>query len=81
MVHPLSNLLGSAPEVEYSDEDIPDIFPDRYARVKAALKQGKAAGPDDIPPEVLKNCDLDVIVLEMCNTALMENQKPDHNGT
>ncbi|KAJ8383589.1 hypothetical protein AAFF_G00216620 [Aldrovandia affinis] len=37
----------------------------------------KSAGPDGIPPEVPKNCDLDDIILEICNQALMENIKPD----
>ncbi|KAJ8372888.1 hypothetical protein AAFF_G00275920 [Aldrovandia affinis] len=48
-----------------------------FATVKSTLKQGKSAGPDGIPPEVLKNCDLDDIILEICNLALMENNKPD----
>ena len=42
------------------------------AAVKSTMKQGKSAGPDGIPPEVLKNCNLDDIILEICNLALME---------
>ena len=38
---------------------------------------GKAAGPDDIPPEVFKSCDVDEICLEFCNDALIKNDKPD----
>ncbi|CAJ1087327.1 PREDICTED: ubiquitin carboxyl-terminal hydrolase CYLD-like [Xyrichtys novacula] len=34
---------------------------------------GKSAGPDGIPPEVLKNCDLNNIILEFCNLALLHN--------
>jgi len=34
-------------------------------------------GPDNIPPEVFKNCKLDDIVLDLCNIALMKNEKPD----
>ncbi|KAJ8399548.1 hypothetical protein AAFF_G00409590 [Aldrovandia affinis] len=48
-----------------------------FATVKSTLKQGKSAGPDGIPPEVLKNCDFDDIILEISNLALMENNKPD----
>ena len=47
------------------------------AAVKSTMKQGKSAGPDGIPPEVLKNCNLDDIILEICNLALMANIKPD----
>jgi len=45
--------------------------------VKNALKQGKSMGPDNIPPAVFKNCKLDDIVLDLCNIALMKNEKPD----
>ena len=53
-------LLGNPPEVEDPDEEIPNIFEDleikdtlftldEFKKVKASLKIGKAAGPDDIP--------------------------------
>lgn len=81
------NLLGSDPVVEDADDDIPAIFanldiddgpftPAEYTKVKTSLKQGKAAGPDAIPPEVLKNCELDDIILGICNLALTRNEKP-----
>ena len=81
-------LLGDAPSVEDSEEDIPTVFSDlniddgpfteeEYAKAKSTLKQGKSPGPDNIPPEVLKNCGLDDIVLEICNMALMKNNKPE----
>ena len=81
------NLLGSDPVVEDADDDIPAIFanldiddgpftPAKYTKVKTSLKQGKAAGPDAIPPEVLKNCELDDIILGICNLALTRNEKP-----
>ncbi len=42
------------------------------ARVKSTLKQGKSAGPDEIPPEVLKNWHLGDIIrrvsLQRCTT-------------
>ena len=82
------HLLGSAPNVENEEEDIPDILTNlniddgpftaaELARVKSSLKQGKSAGPDGIPPEVFKYCQLDDITLEMCNLVLMNNEKPD----
>ncbi|KAJ8351146.1 hypothetical protein SKAU_G00226220 [Synaphobranchus kaupii] len=82
------NLLGTDPTVEGAEEEIPAVLTHlniddgpftaaELARVKSTLKQGKSAGPDCIPPEVLKNCDLDDITLETCNRALMKNNKPD----
>jgi hypothetical protein len=48
-----------------------------YTKVKISLKQGKSCGPDEIPPEVLKSCDLDNKILDMCNQALLSGNKPD----
>ena len=41
------------------------------------MREGKSAGPDGIPPEVLKNCDLDDLILEFCNMALINNKQPE----
>ena len=49
---------------------------DEYKKAKAALKPGKSAGPDNIPSEVVKYCHLDEMILDMCNAALLKNQKP-----
>ena len=81
-------LLGNPPEVEDPDEEISNIYQDldikdglftldEYRKVKSTLKVGKAAGPDEIPPEVYKSCDFDEICLDFCNKALLENDKPD----
>ena len=81
-------LLGEPPTVEDPEEEIPTIYADleindepftldEFRRVKASLQLGKAAGPDNIPPEVLKSCDFDEICLNFCNRALMECDKPD----
>ena len=40
------------------------------------MKQGKSAGPDGIPPEVVVNADLDEILLGFCNRLLIDNVKP-----
>jgi len=80
--------LGEAPNTEGSEEAIPSIFEnlqiddgpftaEEYTKAKNALKQGKSMGPDNIPPGVFKNCELDDIVLDLCNIALMKNEKPD----
>ena len=50
---------------------------DEFKKVKASLKTGKAASPDDIPPEVYKLCDFDDICLDFCNQAPIKNVKPD----
>ncbi|ELT95775.1 hypothetical protein CAPTEDRAFT_214809, partial [Capitella teleta] len=69
------NLLGSTPETEEL-EDVDMILaegnisddpfsPEEYIKVKISLKQGKSSGPVEIPPGVLKNCDLDNIILDI----------------
>ena len=81
-------MLGEPPVVEDPDEVIPTVFDqldikddmftiEEFRKVKSSLKTGKAAGPDEIPPEVFKSCDFDEICLDFCNRALMENDKPD----
>ena len=65
-------LLGEPPVVEDPDEEIPTIFDqldinddaftlDEFGKAKSSLKIGKAAGADEIPPEVYKTCDFDEI--------------------
>ena len=82
------DLLGTHPTVDGAEEEIPAVLTNlniddgpftatEFATVKSTLKQGKSAGPDGIPPEVPKHCDLDNIILEICNQALIENIKPD----
>ena len=59
-------LLGETAEAV--EEDVPSVLQDlgiddgpftagELARAKTTVKVGKSAGPDGIPPEVLKNCD------------------------
>jgi hypothetical protein len=81
------NLLGTVPSEENSEGDISPVYSnldindgpftrEEYAKVKSSLKSGKSAGPDNIPPEVYKSCELDDIILSICNLALMKNEKP-----
>ena len=82
------NLLGSAPIIENEDEDITPILDEldiktgpfdleEYKEAIASLVEGKTSGEDGIPPEVLKRCDLNNIVLDFCNDALLNGMKPD----
>ncbi|XP_072046990.1 uncharacterized protein [Amphiura filiformis] len=48
-----------------------------YDTAKKDISEGKSTGEDGIPPEVLKRCNLDDIVLNFCNEALMNGKKPD----
>lgn len=83
-----TNLLGAKPTVENIDEHIEPIHQNlnintepftmaEYKIAKAVIKEGKACGDDGIAPEVLKRCNLDEIVLEFCNDALIDGKKPD----
>ena len=81
------DLLGSPPDISDEDEEIPPILTDldiktgpfnqeEYNKAKKSLVEGKTCGEDNIPPEVLKRCDLDDIVLGFCNDALVSREKP-----
>ncbi|KAJ4943537.1 hypothetical protein JOQ06_006037 [Pogonophryne albipinna] len=43
------------------------------ARAKSTVREGKSAGSDGIP----KYCDLDDLILDFCNLALLHNMQPD----
>ena len=45
-------------------------------KAKGNLKDGKQSGPDNIPPEVIKRCSLDDILLDFANKLLKHNLKP-----
>ena len=45
--------------------------------VKRSIKEGRACGPDDIPPEIFKHCDLAKIILAFANK-LLDEEKPEH---
>ena len=82
-----SKLLGNEPVVTDEDEEITTVFEDlniktgeftmeEYQDGKKRLKTGKLPGGDEIPPEVLKYCDLDAIILEYANKLLINHEKP-----
>ena len=76
-----SNLLGGELSADSKDDNVKQIFQNRplddslfskdgYKAAKKNTKTGKATGPDGIPPEALKYCDLDEIVLQFANKLL-----------
>ncbi|XP_072048490.1 uncharacterized protein [Amphiura filiformis] len=82
------NLLGSPPDIDDEDKDIPAVLDElniktgpfeqeEYEKAKMALVEGKSSGKDGIPPEVLKRCDIDDIILGFCNHALSEGETPE----
>ena len=84
------NLLGEQPPDSLDDQIIQQMFyepehdistapftAEELREAKRRIKDNKACGEDGIPPEVLKRCDLDDIVLKYCNTALTEGKAPD----
>ena len=46
-------------------------------RAKSKIVEEKAAGPDNIPPEVIKRFDLDDIILDFANSLLIRGDKPN----
>ena len=45
-----------------------------------SLAESKCSGEDNIPPEVFIRCDLDDIVLDICNEALSGRERDQTNG-
>ena len=79
--------LRNPPDISDEDEEIAPILEgldikvgpfslEEYEKVKKSLVEGKSCGEDNIPPEVLKRCNLDDIVLDFCNDALLKGKKP-----
>lgn len=80
-------LLGNEPAITNPDEEVKTIFEnleiptgpftmEEYEHVKKKLVAGKAAGPDGIPPEVFKLCNIDDIMLRFANNLLANSDKP-----
>ena len=88
------SLLGST--ADGAEEEIPPVLRNldiddgpftvtELARAKGTVRAGKSAGPDGIPPEVLKNCDLDDIMLESLSNIIPvpksgDLSKEDHHS-
>ena len=81
------NLLGNEATIEDESEEIAPIFNDieirgdpfsmdEYEKVKSTLVSGNACGEDGIEPEILKDCKFDDIILDICNTALVQQDIP-----
>ena len=66
--------LFTEPEHDISTEP---FTAEELKLARSRIKDNKACGEDGIPPEVLKRCDLDDIVLKFCNTALTEGMAPE----
>ena len=82
-----SNLLGKEPVISNDDDVIAPVFDNldiktgeftmtEYQAVKMKLNTGKLPGGDEIPPEVLKYCGLDAIILDYANKLLLNHEKP-----
>ena len=83
-----SNLLGKAPDTTDNQEEVDKVLfdlnipdgpftLDEYIIAKKSIVEGKAHGDDGIASEVVKRCDLDYVILQFCNRALIERDVPD----
>ena len=81
-------LLGEEPIVEDEGEVITTVMNniefrtgefdnEELQNARRNITQGKASGPDNIPPEVIKNCDMDEIILRFANSLLILQEKPE----
>ena len=81
------NLLGEEPSITNPEGEIKTVFEEldisttpftvaEYRCVKRKIINGKAAGPDGIPPEVFKLANIDDIMLNFSNNLLNKLEKP-----
>ena len=64
------------PVLEELDIKMGPFDQEEYEKAKKSLVERKSCGEDGIPPEVLKRCDMDAIILSFCNNALVNGEKP-----
>ena len=80
-------LLGEEPVIDDENEIIQTVFDDldfktgeftidEYKKAKDRISLNKASGPDDTPPEVIKKCNLDDILLNFANRLLLNHDIP-----
>ena len=83
-----TKLLGQAPSVPDEDVCIPIMHPTQDISVaefskgeleeaRKMIKEGKAFGEDGVAPEILKRVDIDDLILDFCNKALIDSEIPD----
>ena len=83
-----TKLLGQPPEVPDNEMNIPSIHPpqdisvEQFTKIELQearkdIKEGKAFGEDGVAPEVLKRVDVDDLILDFCNKALVDGDVPD----
>ncbi|XP_063680045.1 uncharacterized protein LOC134815440 [Bolinopsis microptera] len=84
----VTKLLGQPPVVPNEEVDIPVVHPpqnisvDKFTKTELeeatkSIKEGKAFGEDGVAPEVLKRVDVDDLILDFCNKALVDGDVPD----
>ena len=83
-----TKLLGQPPVVPNEEVDIAAVHPpqnisvDKFTKTeleeaRKSIKEGKAFGEDGVAPEVLKRVDVDDLILDFCNKALVDGDVPD----
>ena len=74
---PYNKIFHPEPIFNNLEIDDKEFTRDEVHRAEELLKDGKYPGPDNIPPEVLKNCELDDITFNFAKRLMNENLKPD----
>ena len=82
------DLLGREPVIHDEHKEINTIFEnlqytsgsftmDELIKARSKITLGKASGPDNIPPEVIKLCNIEQPLLDFANDLLLNGCKPD----
>eukprot|EP00111_Clytia_hemisphaerica_P007051 TCONS_00020441-protein len=85
-------LLGQEPVIDDENEIIQTVFDDldfktgeftidEYKKAKDRISLNKAPGPDNIPLEVIKKCNLEDILLNIAKRLLLNHDKPSQWST
>ena len=81
-------LLGQEPHINNHQEEIHTALrgiefktgpfsTEELHKARSRITLGKASGPDNIPPEVIKLCSIDQILLDFANNLLLTGEKPE----